>query len=285
MLYATPLARKKRSSLPAFFHIARAYAPATASGLSVRSPCAGTSTPGLPTVAKRPCLLLENDQELRSGPELVDVRDLESTTDTSALVRHRFERRDILPRDHPVRLVGLRERNLAHLRLVDRGEVRRAEVARGHLRLAEPERAARLIDDLLLQQLVLRADHVVDRVALARQRRLLFRQLRLFGRELRLVLPECRVFGLQRGELRVERDDFGLLVVDDRLERGDRRIVRRELRVERGVVRRELLPAIAARTEPRLGLVQAVGQFLDLVLDGVALLCRRQARLGSCRRA
>src|ERR1035437_6721160 len=131
MLNATPPARKKRSSAPALCHIARAYAPATASGRSVRSPCAGRSTPGLPAVAKRPCLLLENDQELRSGPELVDVRDPESPTDAPALVRHRFERRDILPRDHLVRLVGLRERDLAHLRLVDRGEVQRVEVARG----------------------------------------------------------------------------------------------------------------------------------------------------------
>src|ERR1035437_6811850 len=282
---ATPPARKKRSSLPALSHNARAYAPATASGLPVRPPRAIGSTPGIPAVAKTRCLLLQNDQELRAGPELVRVGDVQSAADPPVLVRRGLERGDVLAADHAVVLVRLRKGDLAHLRLVDRGEVRRVEVARRHLRLSDAERPPRLVDDLLLEQLVLRPDHVVDRVALRRQRRLLLGQLGLLGGELRLVLLERGVLGLERGELRVERHELGLLVLDYRLERGDGRIVGHELRGQRGVVCGEILHAVAARAKPCLGVVEPGRQLLDLDLDRVALLRRSLAGLRGRRRA
>src|ERR1700685_2146573 len=110
MLNATPPARKKRSSFPALFHSAFAYDATTARGLSVRAPSADKSTPGKPAVAKALRLLLDHDHVLRRAPELVRVRDLEAALDQAVLIRSRLEGRDVLPRNHLVRLVGVRER-------------------------------------------------------------------------------------------------------------------------------------------------------------------------------
>src|SRR6185312_5598241 len=170
MLNATPPARKKRSSRPALCQRPRAYDAKTARGLSVRAPSADRSTPGKPAVAKMRGLLLDDDQVFRRSPELVGVNDLEPAANEPVLVRRRLERGDVLSRDDLVRLVGVRERDLLHDAAVDRGEVALVEVARRHLRLADPQRAARLDDHLLLQELVLGADDVVHRVALGRQR-------------------------------------------------------------------------------------------------------------------
>src|SRR5207247_4167914 len=113
----------------------------------------------------------DDDEVFRVGPELRRVRDLHAVSgDLAIVVRRGLERRRVLARHDPVLLVGRRQRQLREMTPVRHREYAWIEVARRYERLPalpqdeEEPGAALLLDDPLLLELVLGADHVVDRV-------------------------------------------------------------------------------------------------------------------------
>src|SRR5574337_46096 len=157
--------------------------------------------------------VLDENQVLRSRPELVRLRDVDLAAAHLAVRLHarlavpgggRGEELRILARDDLVGLGAVRQRDDRVAHPVGRGEHGRREVAGRHqLLAAEEEELGPLVHrHALVDQIVLGARHVVDRVQGVGEGGLHRLDLGLLGRH-----------GVHRG---VERHDLRLLAVNDR---------------------------------------------------------------------
>src|SRR5690606_11805548 len=105
-----------------------------------------------PRGAERAVLAFDQDQVLLMGPEALGVGDAQRAADVAVLVGGHGEGGEVLACDDAVLLVGQRELEVGPDALVDGGELREVEDARGDERLAalaedEEDAAAALLGD------------------------------------------------------------------------------------------------------------------------------------------